>query len=55
VMYANIDYKDKVHSSDAKDLENSDSSKHNDIGKPEETNKEETEIRPNNATPSNDT
>jgi hypothetical protein len=29
--------KEKVHSSDAKDLENSDSSKHNDIGKPEET------------------
>ena len=29
--------KDKVHSSDAKDLENSDSSKDNDNGKPEET------------------
>ena len=47
--------KEKVHSSDAKDLENSDSSKHNDIGKPEETKTEELAIQPNSAAPSDDT
>jgi hypothetical protein len=47
--------KDKVHCNDGKDLENSDSSKHNDNGDLEVTKKGEPEILPNNVTPTDDT
>ena len=50
-----IQDKDKVHSNDGKDLENSDSSKHNDNGDLEVTKNGEPEILPNNVTPTDDT